>query len=131
MLLEPGSLWQHRKHDPERGEFHQYRLILTTQPSRNRNDSGSPKGETQRILHAKCCNTLRNLWVHCGRSGHFVLNPQSKEWLTEPMVLYRSLTADELPWARPMNEFLDGRFISIQPSQVDEPTIAIELLEQL
>jgi len=129
MLLEPGSLWQHRKHAPADNEYHQYRVILTTTPSRYRSDPGIPRGETKRILHAKHSETLRNLWIHCGRSGNFVLCPATMEWVTEPMVLYRNLVADELPWARPMSEFLDGRFFPIQSDAIDEPTLALEYLE--
>lgn len=65
-MLEPGSLWQHRKHAPDKNEYHQYRLIRETIPAKDPKGSDLPNREGHRILHAKHTETMRLLWIYCG-----------------------------------------------------------------
>ena len=128
--LKPGSLWQHKKHNPEDGKYHQYRLMVNTTPAKNELEGGV-SDRHKKVFPALHSETQQMLWIYCQKDEAWAYNPKSRTWMTEPMVVYRNLLADELPWARPKGEFVDGRFVSIQPNQIDEPTIAVEILTNL
>jgi hypothetical protein len=103
----PGSIWQHRKHDPENGKWHEYEVICVALDGECLDMSSCAyfttiHTETQR-WHDVCPTQLGDDWM-------YYLWPA----VDEPHVIYKSTRDDSGKcWARPLSMFMDGRFTEV------------------
>ena len=105
---QPGSIWTHRKHAPEDGKWHEYRVIDITE---------SGKGPQDAPQYYTCIHTETGQWhdVMPAQGSNSCVPDDERCWLwpavDEPHVIYRSTRDDGGEyWARPLNMFMDGRF---------------------
>jgi len=115
--LAPGLIVQHRKHNPDAGEFHKYQIVAIAKAAASRDRHGSPI-----ILFANLSVTHTETlerWELCSTAGpdpeSYLWQPNRQEWATESMVIYENVDMrDRGPWARPLRLFIEpGRFKAI------------------
>jgi hypothetical protein len=107
----PGTIWRHRKHNPP-DHWHEYMVIGVNSPG------PSPDNACQ-YFTCRDAETLE-LWdVAANGEGTWLYQCYQREdgkiiWRDVPTVVYKSTqNLLALPWVRPLDEFLDGRFTLI------------------
>jgi hypothetical protein len=103
-----GEIWQHRKHDPARGNLHQYKIICLTEPGHGPQDAPA---------YFTAIHTETGQWLDVmPAEGSAQSAPDDhRNWLfppkNEPFVIYKAVHDDSgICWARPLDMFMDGRF---------------------
>lgn len=105
---------QHRKHDPENGKWHRYRVIAIVQPGEVSPEDIELRSSSDKFRHTDS-ESLHTLVTQ--GYGDLKADPP----LAVPHVAYENTHTElrDSRWAyclRPLDEFMDGRF-----TQVDEP----------
>jgi hypothetical protein len=123
MELASGNLYQHKKHDPSQGKYHQYRLETVTAAAKNERGEGVPKDVA--CLYGVFHTEEEVIWEVCDNEGPLVwlYNSARNEWATEPHAIYSSILKPfDKVFARPLKMFIEpGRFTQIDLEQVSIP----------
>ena len=104
----PGTIWRHRKHAPPT-HWHEYEVIGVNLPG----PSDEMAGQYFSCIDAETLDvwdvaaSSEGTWLYQIKNGVTI-------WRAELTVVYKS-THDRLarPWVRPLDEFLDGRFVEV------------------
>lgn len=126
-LWEEHPYWQHRKHDPAQGKYHQYHLLGMSSPA------GSPRKHGAGVYLVRRESPFhteddRKVSLCSGSSTPWYLYDHEQDrWYVEAHAIYRNVVYPEKLYARPMHLFLDGRFKKITPDQIDPLTSSHDL----
>lgn len=103
----PGQIYQHRKHDPGNGKWHEYEVVGVVSPPPE-----GPRYMTTMFLMGSCTHTESgDVYQLRGCRNKIYADPP----VDCPHVAYKSTEdASGKIWLRPLDMFMDGRFTLVE-----------------
>ena len=105
--LQIGQVYQHRKHDPANGKWHEYRVIEIVSPS-------DGLGAISTHFFLQPCS-----YTHTENGEHYdLIGCRDKIYSSPPVdrlhVAYVNTKNEDERWIRPLETFIDGRFTPVE-----------------